>query len=631
MLTQLRGATGGIIAKTFLVLLAGSFAVWGVADVFRGRSDQTLVTIGGQEISARQFRAYFDSKLRDLSRLTGQGLTVEMARKAGLDRQILGELVRFGVLDELTRQLKMSIPDEFVARQLAKDPRFRGVTGSFEASRIQQMLAQRGISEAQFIEDERRKLIRAAITGTLQQGLEAPRTLVEIAIRQANEQRDVQYFTVTAKGITVDEPDEKQLRAFYDSNKSRFAVPERRGFDIITVKAEELAKNTPVSEDKLKALYEKRKLSFDVPEKRTIEQIPFNTQKEADEARKKIAAGMSFEELAKQRKLSEKDRLLGSFTKPEVPDSAIADAAFALNLNEVSEPVKGKLSFYLVRVTKIKPAVTKTYQQVRDELLKIFRAETGRDLILDLRDKVEDARGAGTSFAEIAKTMKLDYRSLPPVDIRGLDKDGKEITGVTSWADVRKVGFETEPGLETDPIATPDDGFVWISVREVVPAHVQKFEEVKDKVAELWKRRQIRKKVLELAKQLKEKAESGTDFEELAKQTNGQIKTLRGIKRNEANSDFGTQAVRAVFSTAPDGYAVAIGGDGKSALVIKSTPVLMPPVDPNSPDAKKMAGALANYIRQDVLASYVAKLQSEIKVEINNKAWATVFQTTSGQ
>jgi len=36
MLTAMRGATGGIVAKTFLILLAGSFAVWGVADVFTG-------------------------------------------------------------------------------------------------------------------------------------------------------------------------------------------------------------------------------------------------------------------------------------------------------------------------------------------------------------------------------------------------------------------------------------------------------------------------------------------------------------------------------------------------------------------------------------------------------------------
>ena len=36
MLTALRSKSGGIIAKVFIALLAGSFAVWGIEDMIRG-------------------------------------------------------------------------------------------------------------------------------------------------------------------------------------------------------------------------------------------------------------------------------------------------------------------------------------------------------------------------------------------------------------------------------------------------------------------------------------------------------------------------------------------------------------------------------------------------------------------
>ncbi|HHI82745.1 MAG TPA: hypothetical protein ENJ99_06285 [Rhizobiales bacterium] len=293
----------------------------------------------------------------------------------------------------------------------------------------------------------------------------------------------------------------------------------------------------------------------------------------------------------------------------------------------MSEPVKGKLAVYLLRVTKIVPASKKTLQEVRGELTKMIRAEAGRDLILQLRDKVEDARGAGTPFNEIAKDLKLDFRSLPPVDGNGLDKDGKEIKGVDGWAQVRKAGFESAPGIENDPVATPDDGFVWFNVREVIPAHIQKLKEVRDRAVKLWQQEQIRKKVLAKAEELKKQAENGKPFEELAKSVNAEIKTIQGIKRNEANAGFGTAAVQALFKTAPDGYAVAVGGDGKSALVIKSTPVLAPPFDPKSPEAQKLARTLAGFIQNDTYVNFMARLQTEAGVEINDKAWASAFQT----
>ena len=627
MLTALRGATGGIVAKAFLVLLAGSFAVWGVADVFRGGADTTLAKVGKTEISARQFRAYFDNRINDLARSTGRGITVEDARRAGIDRQILAEMLRSGALDDLTSRLNMSVSPEFVAQRIASSPRFQNTAGQFNPENIRRMLAQRGISEQQFLDQEKKALIRSAITNNVRHGMTVPQTLLEIVYRQINEQRDVKYFTVSSEGITAGEPDDKQLKAFYERNRARFAVPERRGFDIITVKAADLAKDIPVSEEQIKALYEKRKRAFEVPEKRTIEQIAFANMEEAKKALRKIREGTSFTDLARQKKMTDADRILGTFTKADTPDPTIADAAFSLELNKVSEPVKGKLAVYLLRVTKIQPASKKTLQEVRSELTRMIRAEAGRDLILQLRDKVEDARGAGTPFNEIAKDLKLDFRSLPPVDRNGLDKDGKEIKGVDGWEQVRKAGFESAPGIENDPVATPDDGFVWFNVREVIPAHIQKLKEVRDRAVKLWQQEQIRKKVLAKAEELKKQAENGTPFEELAKSVNAEIKTIQGIKRNEANAGFGTAAVQALFKTAPDGYAVAVGGDGKSALVIKSTPVLAPPFDPKSPEAQKLARTLAGFIQNDTYVNFMARLQTEAGVEINDKAWASAFQT----
>ena len=56
MLDQLRRGVGTILAKILLGLLIIAFAVWGVADVFRGYGRGTLAKIGKTEISVEEYR-----------------------------------------------------------------------------------------------------------------------------------------------------------------------------------------------------------------------------------------------------------------------------------------------------------------------------------------------------------------------------------------------------------------------------------------------------------------------------------------------------------------------------------------------------------------------------------------------
>ena len=59
------------------------------------------------------------------------------------------------------------------------------------------------------------------------------------------------------------------------------------------------------------------------------------------------------------------DLSLGTLSKADIADPARADAAFALPANEVSQPVKGAISGYvLLRVTKITPGVARTLDDV---------------------------------------------------------------------------------------------------------------------------------------------------------------------------------------------------------------------------------------------------------------------------
>src|ERR1700741_291983 len=80
----------------------------------------------------------------------------------------------------------------------------------------------------------------------------------------------------------------------------------------------------------------------------------------AEAAEARIKDGLSFAALADERGLKDKDIDLGTVSKNEIIDPAVANAAFALKDGEVSAPVQGRFGAVIVTVNKIEPEEGKT-------------------------------------------------------------------------------------------------------------------------------------------------------------------------------------------------------------------------------------------------------------------------------
>ena len=70
MLQNLFSNLKSLTIKLFLGLIALSFAVWGVGDIFQGGSDPIIATIGKTEITASQVAQTYNRELEQLRRLT---------------------------------------------------------------------------------------------------------------------------------------------------------------------------------------------------------------------------------------------------------------------------------------------------------------------------------------------------------------------------------------------------------------------------------------------------------------------------------------------------------------------------------------------------------------------------------
>ncbi len=71
MLQQMRKFASSWVASIFLGVLALSFGVWGIADIFKGTTDTSVATVGNVKIGQDEFQHEYQNSLRNEGRAPG--------------------------------------------------------------------------------------------------------------------------------------------------------------------------------------------------------------------------------------------------------------------------------------------------------------------------------------------------------------------------------------------------------------------------------------------------------------------------------------------------------------------------------------------------------------------------------
>ena len=577
MLAALRKGIGGWTAKIFIGLLVLSFAVWGVADIFGGYGRRSVATVGETEIPYETFQRGLRNQMSTLGARLGRALTLEEARTLGIDRQVLFTLIQQAALENQGTAMNLGISDKAIAERIVREPNFKGVSGEFSPTVFQQLLQANGMTEEMFVAQQRQAYVRQQLTDTLTSAIDLPKTFIRAADIYRNETRTVKYFLLPIDKIeAIEEPTAQVLQNYYESKKSAYTDPEFRKIGTLPVLPDEVAKTITVPDEDLKRYYESRQADYSKPEKRQVLQISVPDKAAAEEAYKKIQSGTSFEDIAKERGLSDDDVKLGWVTRNDLADKAIADAAFKLAKDEVSQPVAGELSTVLLKVSEIEPATVTSFDDAKDGIRKQVAKERALEQVLDLHNKIEDERANGTPLAEIAKSLGLSYVTADAIDRNGRGPGGQTLEALPGQSQILREAFNTEVNVETDPVETQDQGLIWYEVLDIIPQKIKTFEQVREVVAKDWRAAEQRTRLASLAQKLVDRARKGEKLDEIASSLGLEIKQSDPFKRNAKSDNLPAAAMAQAFALSDGGYGSAATEDGKARVVFEVVAVDRP-------------------------------------------------------
>lgn len=157
-----------------------------------------------------------------------------------------------------------------------------------------------------------------------------------------------------------------------------------------------LAPTIHVTDAGLQDFFQKNHDRYDQPEQVRASHILVDTQEKAAQIKDELAHGAKFADLAKKYSLdtTTKDQggELGWFTRGKMTP-AFEDAAFKLQVGQVSDPVQTEYGWHLILLEERKPAVAAKFEDVKDRVRQDYIddqvAQVSADWLAQLRSQAK--------------------------------------------------------------------------------------------------------------------------------------------------------------------------------------------------------------------------------------------------
>ncbi len=621
MLQKMRKYSRSWVSAVFLVGLGGSFALWGVAGWFTGVGDNSVAVVGDSKISIDQYRQEYQKVTRSQTGPDGQPITPEEARAKQLPQQTLQMLVTRLALDREAARLGLTTGDDTVVARAQANQAFVGPTGKFDHDVFLRVIERMGYTEDSFIAalrgDETRNQMRFAAVG----GFNAPPGYAQAILSYINERRAVDYVVLAPDMAgALPAPTDDQLRAVMKQHAGRFSTPEYRNFVYVAITPADVMKSVSVAESEIRREYDFRKASYVVAEVRQIDQIRFDSDGAARDARAKIAAGQSFDDLAVVRGLRAKDLTLGNVVQADMQEGG--KEVFALPEGGVSQPVKNSFGWYLYRVGKITPGSTKTFEQVHDALRDEIAAKYAAAKIDELLNALDDARSARNSLEGAAAKVGLTAVSVAAMDARGNTPSGAP-AAVPADPDFRAQVFAAEIGEESDAFRAKDGSAYVVDVRGATPPRLRALNEARLDATAWWSAGEVQRILNAKAAAIARAATLVHNLGGPAAQAKLTLQKSPALRRETAQPPLSQALVAKIFA-APPGGAVYGPGTGNTVIVASVTGIAHPP-PASLQEARADLRAVSEQLGGDIDRSFAMAARNAQGVKVNDAAVAAAM------
>ncbi|HUL35439.1 MAG TPA: peptidyl-prolyl cis-trans isomerase [Candidatus Eisenbacteria bacterium] len=370
------------------------------------------------------------------------------------------------------------------------------------------------------LEEKFRKLITDGVSVSPQE--------VQDQFKYQNDKVKLNYVLIKPDDLLAKiTPTDAEIKSYYDQNKSKYQIPEKRVVRYALLDLAKLRQETPVTDDELKALYQQNLQQYQVPNRVHVEHILFmtvgKTDAEVAEIKKKAEdvlkqadkPGANFQDLAKKYSEDPGSKAKGGDLGWIVQGQTVPEfekAAFSLNKDQISGLIKTQYGFHIIKVLDKETAHTKSFDEVKDQLRPTYLLNKVDQEAANTADKMsEEIRQSNKlTLDQLAQQFHLTVADTHPVG------PGEPVLELGNSPEVKDAIFHLRQGELSLPLRT-DRGFVVLTLKQSLPAHQGTLDEVRDNVISDLKQQRAEVLTQQKADELEKRVKGGEKFDAAAK------------------------------------------------------------------------------------------------------------------
>lgn len=625
MLVWVRKLMASWAARAIFALLIVMFVFWGISNVFTlTGSPSAVATVNGQAVDISVVQAGYQ---RALSQYQQQGQQPDAATRQQLALQALSTAIRREILRQAARQYHIGVPDAAVRTLLDSIPVFQ-TNGVFDKAKFEQVLQQNGLSPDEFIGEMKDELIVRQLITPVIEGAAAPPALLDPIFALLGQQRSAAIVNIPAQAEPAPPPpSDAVLERYWRNHQSQFTSPEYRKVQVVILSPALLAPQEKVAPDAVEAgVAQAMAQAGPGAPVRSAEVLAVQDLADASQLKAAWKKGASWAQMqALAQKYHATPVPLDKVRQNEIPTPSLAQAIFSAAPGEVVGPVAGESAMYLFKVTGTGESGPDR-QLLAAQVTRQLQLQQAEADVAKTVDAVQDALAGQTPLDQLPGNLGL-------VAVEGtLDAQGRTPAGTPApvpggdklKAAIVQAAFSAAKGQAPQLQSGPDGSYFAVAVKDVIPPGVIPFAQARGQVLAAWTAAQQQRAAQAAAANLMQAVNTGTPLDKAAAAAGLSVTQLPGITSGAQPPGLPAQFVPVLFSLKPGQASMLETGGGYTVLVLTG---IHEPSAKDNPDAyAQLQQTLNKSLQDDLAGSFLAGLQAQDKVTVNQKLLSQLYR-----
>ena len=637
MLETIKNKINSIFSKIFLLILAASFALWGVGDIFSSNNNSSVATVGKLSITADDFVKTYQRIISDLNKNTNGQITEELAKSLGVPRQTLGQLINEKLIDIEVGKANINLPDIHLRKIIYTSDVFKDQFGAFSKQQFDYVIRQLGMDEETYFQEIRKAVLREQIKAPFTNGNDLSPIFDNIFYDVRNEKRNLKVVNFNASSFKVQSmPSENDIKDKLNRDSELYQKPELRSFSFISIKPDDLLDDIKITEKELEKEYDNYPEKYNTPEKRKVFLANFNEKQEAQNIANKINNNDSnksiadiFVQIIKTNTNLDSETLNLGFIKYSDFPSEVSESIFKSESNKLIGPEETAFGWRLFLVSNIEPEINNSFEDVKTKIEKELKVNVALDRMYELGNIFYDEIAAGSHIEQAAISIGAKVKKFSYIDSNGIDMEGNVVKNLPPYPDLLSTVFSYNIDGPSELVNTISNTMYAIQVNDILDKKTMTIDEARDQIIKDINLENRMELALDKATKFSEEAKTD-NFDEIAEKYNLILLEADKVSKdgNGAEGILDDKSLQMAFNIKKGETSSPHKYSNKSYLVLNVTQII-PVKDRDNSQLMRINSEISQSISRDIEHLFINNLTNNQKIKINENLLNSIFQNDS--